>query len=128
MAPTTRLFGDILTVVGLEELVGSALAHIPVSRQLAENLGVPPVRPDQVVLRVAHDHAVDPELRSILDSLAGRGYALSLYDLPGPRGRPRSCSSCSASSSSTAPHGSDAELADAVARISAARATPLAVG
>lgn len=76
----TRLFGDILSVVGLEELVGQTLAHLPLSRALLLTLGVPPVRPDQVVLRVAHQHAVDPELRPILDGLAGRGYALSLYD------------------------------------------------
>ncbi len=78
----TRLFGDILSLVGLEELVGPALAHLPVSPSLLMTLGVPPVRPDQVVLRVAHGHALDPELRPILDALAGRGYALSLYDIP----------------------------------------------
>lgn len=80
----TRLFGDIVSVVGLEELVGDALAHLPLSRSLLLNLGVPPVRPDRVVLRVAYQHALDPELADILDALAGRGYALSLYDLPGP--------------------------------------------
>jgi EAL and modified HD-GYP domain-containing signal transduction protein len=36
------------------------------------------------VLRVAHEDAVDPELRPILEALASRGYALSLYDLPSP--------------------------------------------
>jgi c-di-GMP phosphodiesterase len=80
----TRLFGDIVSVVGLEELVGEALAHLPVSRSLLLTLGVPPVRPDQVVLRVAHSLALDPEARPILDALAGRGYALSLYDLREP--------------------------------------------
>jgi EAL and modified HD-GYP domain-containing signal transduction protein len=77
-----RLFGDILSVVGLEELVGRALAHLPVSRSLLQTLGVPPVRPDQVVLRVAFEHASDPELRLILEALSARGYALSLYALP----------------------------------------------
>jgi EAL and modified HD-GYP domain-containing signal transduction protein len=80
----TRLFGDVISVVGLEELVGEALAHLPVSRRLLLTLGVPPVRPDQVVMRVAFEHAVDPELRSVLESLAGRGYSLSLHDLPAP--------------------------------------------
>src|SRR5579859_6392272 len=73
----TRLFGDVISVVGLEELVGDSLAHLPISRRLLLTLGVPPVRPDQVVLRVAWEQAVDPELESILDSLAGRGYSLS---------------------------------------------------
>lgn len=78
----TRLFGDIVSVVGLEELVGESLAHLPVSRQLLLTLGVPPVRPDRVVLRVAHSLAIDPELHPILESLCSRGYSLSLYDLP----------------------------------------------
>ena len=47
-------------------------------------LGVPPVRPDRVMLRIAYDTARDPELAKVLDALAGRGYALSLYALPGP--------------------------------------------
>jgi c-di-GMP phosphodiesterase len=80
----TRLFGDIVSVVGLEELVGDALAYLPISRELLATLGVPPVRPDRVVLRVAHALAVDPALRPILESLCSRGYSLSLYDLPGP--------------------------------------------
>jgi EAL and modified HD-GYP domain-containing signal transduction protein len=80
----TQLFGDIVSVVGLEELVGDALAHLPISRQLLATLGVPPVRPDRVVLRVAHALAVDPELAPVLEALSSRGYALSLYDLPGP--------------------------------------------
>ena len=80
----TRLFGDIVSVVGLEELVGESLAHLPISRELLLTLGVPPVRPDRVVLRVPHALAVDPELAPILESLCSRGYSLSLYDLPGP--------------------------------------------
>ncbi|HLJ04052.1 MAG TPA: HDOD domain-containing protein [Solirubrobacteraceae bacterium] len=80
----TRLFGDVISVVGLEELVGETLAHLPISRRLLLTLGVPPVRPDQVVLRVTFEHACDPELRLVLEALAGRGYSLSLYDLPGP--------------------------------------------
>jgi EAL and modified HD-GYP domain-containing signal transduction protein len=80
----TRLFGDVLSVVGLEELVGGSLAHLPVSRELLLTLGIPPVRPDRVMLRVAHETATDPEIRDILDGLAGRGYALALYELPGP--------------------------------------------
>ena len=79
----TRLFGDIVSIVGLEELVGDALAYLPISRELLATLGVPPVRPDRVVLRVAHALAVDPALRPILEALCSRGYSLSLYDLPG---------------------------------------------
>jgi EAL and modified HD-GYP domain-containing signal transduction protein len=78
----TRLFGDIVSVVGLGEVSGGALAHLPVSKRLLLALGVPPVRPDQVVLRVSHANAADPDLADILASLAGRGYAMSLFDLP----------------------------------------------
>ena len=35
-----RLFGDVLSVVGLQELVGWSLAHLPVSRELLLTLGV----------------------------------------------------------------------------------------
>src|SRR5579884_3483478 len=49
-----RLLGDVLSGVGLDELVGSALAHLPLSRELLLALGVPPVRPDRVMLRIAY--------------------------------------------------------------------------
>ncbi len=79
-----RLFGDFLSVVGLEELVGSTVAHLPVSGELLKSLGIPPVRPDRVVLRLDYETAIDPELQPVIDGLAMRGYALSVYDLPGP--------------------------------------------
>ena len=79
-----RLFGDFLSVVGLEELVGSSVAHLPVSGELLRTLGIPPVRPDRVLLRLAYHTAIDPELQPIIDGLAMRGYALSVHDLPGP--------------------------------------------
>ncbi len=78
-----RLLGDVLSGVGLDELVGQSPAHLPLSRELLLALGVPPVRPDRVLLRIAYDAARDPELAKVLDALVGRGYALSLYALPG---------------------------------------------
>ncbi len=82
-ASAARLLGDVLSGVGLDELVGQSLAHLPLSRELLLALGVPPVRPDRVLLRIAYDTGRDPELASVLDALVGRGYALSLYALPG---------------------------------------------
>jgi c-di-GMP phosphodiesterase len=79
-----RLLGDVLSGVGLDELVGSSLAHLPLSREVLLALGVPPVRPDRVMLRIDYDTARDPELQKVLDALAGRGYALSLHELPDP--------------------------------------------
>jgi c-di-GMP-related signal transduction protein len=122
----TRLFGDVLTVVGLEELVGSALAHLPVTPGLLLTLGVPPMRPDQVVLRVAYDYAVDAELRPILDGLAGRGYALSLYDLPGPHFAPELLTTFGIIELDFAAW-QETELGVAIAAVSAARATAMAV-
>jgi EAL and modified HD-GYP domain-containing signal transduction protein len=78
-----RLLGDVLSGVGLQELVGESLAHLPLSAEALRALGVPPVRPDKVLLRIAHDTALDPELAGTIDALTSRGYALSLYDLPG---------------------------------------------
>jgi c-di-GMP phosphodiesterase len=75
---TTRLFGDVLTVVGLEALVGEHVAHLPISRQLLLSLGMPPVSPDRVLLRVTQEIALEPEIREILRSLANRGYALAV--------------------------------------------------
>src|ERR1700716_1161655 len=47
-----RLFGDFLSVVGLESLVGWSVALLPVSGELLRSLGIPAVRPDRVLLRV----------------------------------------------------------------------------
>jgi EAL and modified HD-GYP domain-containing signal transduction protein len=79
-----RLLGDVLSGVGLDELVGSSLAHLPLSRDVLVALGVPPVRPDRVMLRIAYGTALDAEVGGTIDALTSRGYALSLYDLPGP--------------------------------------------
>jgi c-di-GMP phosphodiesterase len=83
-ASAARLLGDVLSSVGLDELVGSSLAHLPLPREVLLALGVPPVRPDRVMLRIPHDTALDAEVASTIDALTGRGYALSLYGLPGP--------------------------------------------
>jgi EAL and modified HD-GYP domain-containing signal transduction protein len=123
----TRLFGDILTVVGLEELVGTSLAHLPITPGLLLTLGVPPMRPDQVVLRVAHEYAVDPELRPVLDSLADRGYALSLYDVPGAQFAPELLTTFGIVELDFSAW-SEPELRVAIGAVSAARATAMAVG
>jgi c-di-GMP phosphodiesterase len=78
------LFDDVFSVVGLDELVGQHPAHLPVSGELLIALGVPPVRPDRVVLRVDHRDAVRDELVPILRSAAMRGYTLELDGIPGP--------------------------------------------
>jgi EAL and modified HD-GYP domain-containing signal transduction protein len=83
-ASAARLLGDVLSGVGLDELVGESLAHLPLSREVLLALGVPPVRPDRVMLRIAYGTALDPEVANTIDALASRGYALSLYELPGP--------------------------------------------
>jgi EAL and modified HD-GYP domain-containing signal transduction protein len=77
-APAARLLGDVLSGVGLEELVGESLAHLPLSRDVLIALGVPPVRPDRVMLRIAYDISLDPEVARTIEALTARGYALSL--------------------------------------------------
>jgi EAL and modified HD-GYP domain-containing signal transduction protein len=78
-----RLLGDVLSGVGLDELVGDTLAHLPLSRDVLLALGVPPVRPDRVMLRIDYQTALDPEVGRTIDALTSRGYALALFDLPG---------------------------------------------
>jgi EAL and modified HD-GYP domain-containing signal transduction protein len=126
-ASATRLLGDVLSVAGLEDLVGTSVAHLPVTRELLLTLGVPPVRPDRVMLRVPYETAVDPKLRDILDDLAGRGYALALYELPKPRFDPGLLDlfgTVEVDMASWKPR----DAAKALKSILSGRATPLAVG
>ena len=126
-ASAARLLGDVLSGVGLDELVGDALAHLPLSRDVLLALGVPPVRPDRVMLRIAYDTARDPELAKVLDALAGRGYALSLYALPGPDFDAVLLDLFGTVEVDFTTWSHEAAQ-DAVARIVAGRATPLASG
>jgi EAL and modified HD-GYP domain-containing signal transduction protein len=79
-----RLLGDVLSGVGLDELVGASLAHLPLSRHVLLALGVPPVRPDRVMLRIGYETALDPDVSKTIEALTSRGYALSLYEIPSP--------------------------------------------
>jgi EAL and modified HD-GYP domain-containing signal transduction protein len=123
----SRLLGDVLSVVGLEELVGATVAHLPLTYELLLGLGVPPVRPDRVLLRISHETACRPEVHGVLDALAGRGYALSLFDLPSPdfdRGLLKLFGTVEIDFS----RWSQTDAALVVPRILAGRATPLAGG
>ncbi len=122
-----RLLGDVLSGVGLDELVGESLAHMPLSRELLLALGVPPVRPDRVLLRIAHDTATEAEVAAVLDALTGRGYALSLHDLQGPDFE-AALLELFGTVEIELRAWSPEDAARAVARIRAARAMPLASG
>jgi EAL and modified HD-GYP domain-containing signal transduction protein len=78
------LFDTVLSVIGLEWLVGETMAHLPISRDMLLTLGTPPVRPDRVQLRIAYEDAADPGMRPIFEEAAARGYTLELDSLPGP--------------------------------------------
>ncbi len=124
---SARLLGDVLSGVGLDELVGEALAHLPLSREVLLALGVPPVRPDRVMLRIAYDVALDPEVAPTIEALTVRGYALSLYDLPGAEfdaSLLERFGTVEIDFTEASPH--DAALA--APRIQAGRATALAAG
>jgi EAL and modified HD-GYP domain-containing signal transduction protein len=126
-ASAARLLGDVLSGVGLDELVGESLAHLPLSREALLALGVPPVRPDKVMLRIAHDTARDPELAATIEVLTMRGYALSLYELPGPdfdEGLLERFGTVEVDFAQW----SEGDAALAAPRIRAGRATPLAAG
>ncbi len=78
-----RLLGDVLSTVGLEDLVGSSCAHVMVSAELLLTVGIPPVHPDRLILRLTHETATDPRLTRTLEELSSRGYALALEATPG---------------------------------------------
>ena len=122
-----RLLGDVLSGVGLEELVGDSLAHLPLSREVLLALGVPPVRPDRVMLRIAYDTACDPEVSNTVEALTGRGYALSLYELPGPE-FDASLLERFGTVEVDFTASDEADMALTVQRILAGRAMPLAAG
>jgi EAL and modified HD-GYP domain-containing signal transduction protein len=122
-----RLLGDVLSGVGLEELVGEALAHLPLSHEALVALGVPPVRPDKVLLRIAHGTALKAELAQTIEALTMRGYALSLYDLPGAQFDAALLERFGTVEVDFS-RWSVAEAALAVPRIQAGRAAPLAAG
>jgi len=123
----SRLLGDVLSSVGLDELVGSAQAHMPLSREVLLALGVPPVRPDRVMLRIGYETALDGELAKTVDALTGRGYALSLYDLPGPEFEVALLDRFGTVEVDLAGW-DDVDAASIVARIKGGRATALATG
>ncbi|HKO28335.1 MAG TPA: HDOD domain-containing protein, partial [Solirubrobacteraceae bacterium] len=96
-------------------------------REALQALGVPPVRPDKVLLRIAHDTALDPELAQTVEALTMRGYALSLYELPGAQfdaSLLERFGTVEVDFSRWLP----GEAALAVPRVQAGRATPLAAG
>jgi EAL and modified HD-GYP domain-containing signal transduction protein len=78
------LFDAVLSVLGLERLVGESPAHLPISAAMLTTLGTPPIRPDRLLLRVCYEDAIEPALADAFDSIAARGYTMELADLPGP--------------------------------------------
>ncbi|MGO9902676.1 MAG: EAL and HDOD domain-containing protein [Solirubrobacteraceae bacterium] len=79
----SRLLADVFSAVGLDDLVGASRAHLAVSAELLLTVGIPPVPPDRVILRVDHETATDPRLARTLGALASHGYALALNAPPG---------------------------------------------
>jgi EAL and modified HD-GYP domain-containing signal transduction protein len=83
-AEPASLFDTVLSDIGLHELVGDCVAHLPITRELLVALGAPPGRPDRLVLRIAHADTSDPVLALMLELAVERGYALELHALTGP--------------------------------------------
>ena len=79
-----ELLEDVLAVIGEEEHALGSRAHLPVSREMLLGGGVPEVDPNQVLLRLRYEDAVDPGLAGVLDRAVERGYELELDGLPGP--------------------------------------------
>ncbi len=78
------LFDTALSLIGLQELVGESIAHLPITGELLLALGGPPLRPERMLLRISYCDAVHPVLRPVLEQATKRGYALELDGLPSP--------------------------------------------
>jgi EAL and modified HD-GYP domain-containing signal transduction protein len=78
------LFDTALSVLGLQDLVGQSIAHLPITGELLLALGGPPLRPERLLLRISYRDAVDPALWRVLEQATERGYALELDGLPSP--------------------------------------------
>ncbi len=79
-----ELVDDLLAVIGHDEQSIGTMAHLPVSRAMLLEHGLPPVRRDRALLRIRYDDATLPEVRALLAAEAIRGCALELDGLPGP--------------------------------------------
>jgi EAL and modified HD-GYP domain-containing signal transduction protein len=79
------------------------------------------------MLRVSYETAADPEIREILDGLASRGYALALYELPGPDFEPELLDLFGTVEVDLSRF-NERQATQAVKRILAGHATPIAVG
>lgn len=121
------LFNDVLGTVGLQELVGSTPAYLPMSRELLLELGMPPVPPDRVVLQIGYATAVDSQLRPALGALRGRGYFLALGNPP-LRALDPELLGLFGTVEIDLDRCDEAHAAEVVGRILAGRATPLAAG
>lgn len=78
---TASLIVDGLTELGLDALVGGALAYINVSRGFLLDVDPLPFEPEGVVLELTEDsHQTDDTLLHRLDVLRGRGYRIALDD------------------------------------------------
>jgi EAL and modified HD-GYP domain-containing signal transduction protein len=68
--------------IGLDRLTGRHPAWLSVARDFLVAVGLPPVRPDRVVIQVAA-YAVQPDLMAILRVLSESGYTLAVTDYEG---------------------------------------------
>ncbi len=123
----TKLFDDVLSAVGLEDLVGSSIAHLTVSSDMLLTVGPPPVRPNRAILRVSYETATDPRLAEPLRELTEDRYRLALCDLPNLQFDPRMLATFKIVEVDCAAW-DELEAAAAVAMIEPADAKPLASG
>jgi EAL and modified HD-GYP domain-containing signal transduction protein len=83
-AEANEMMDEVLSVISGDEQVQGSMAHLPVTREMLIERGIPNVRRDLALLRIRYEDAVDPAVREILTQAAAQGYALELDALPGP--------------------------------------------
>ena len=125
--PDGKLLIDVLSAIGLGDLIASGPVHVVVSGGLLETVGLPPITPERAVLRIAYEAAADPRLSDAFAGLCEAGYQLALSDLPGP-GFEDELFRCFSVVEVDFATWDEVDAALALSRIAAAGRTPLADG
>lgn len=79
-----EVLDEVLDRIARDPQLQGCQVHLPLSRRVLLTGGMPPVRPQDVVLRIHQYDASSPPMMRILERAAERGFRLELDGLTGP--------------------------------------------